>query len=844
MTKRREAASLFESTPAGAPRRRPLDPSTLGAHPRAAHPQAAHPDAAPPPPPAGAETYARVAVERSIDSRGPDTDDGLTYSGRGLARGDHVEVPLGRGDTAARGVVLQTGGPELLGGLDPRRVKAISRRTGARLPEPLLALAEWMAGYYICPLGMVFAAMLPAAVKHATGAARRTLLARAPEAPPTPAAPRLKPAAQRAWAALLALPDDAFPADPRALARLAGTTNAGPINQLLAAGLLAEVESETVRPRGEDALAAYAAGHPAAEQSPPRMTAEQQAAVDAVTADITPDPATSPPRFGVHLLFGVTGSGKTEVYLHAAHHAVATGRTALVLVPEIALTPQTAARFLARFGPGTVALLHSGMSASQRHAAWREAAEGRARVVVGARSAVFAPLENLGLIVVDEEHDGSYKQDQLPRYHARDVAIKRAQLERCPVLLGSATPSLETWAKAQPDARPEGASTRPAAGAPRLARLTARVAGGTMPTVRIVDIARERAADAERGLRGERALGPTLRDALTATLRDGGQAILLHNRRGYAAHVACASPACAWKFQCDRCSAAMVLHRGSAADRKRAPGGILRCHHCLAETLCPARCPRCDRPVRPQGEGTQRVEDQLAADFALTPGVDFQRVDSDTMTRAADLARTLGRFASGSLKLLLGTQMIAKGLDVANVRLVGVVNADTALTLPDFRAAERTFQLVNQVAGRAGRGAHPGLVIVQTLSPNDRAVRLAAAHDYETFAAESLTERTDLRLPPARRMARIVCRDADATKADHRAQTLAQTLREIADPDCEVLGPAPCVLARINERWRVAVDLLAPTAGVVRTMLNTLRRRGLLKADAATEVDVDPIDLL
>lgn len=765
------------------------------------------------------EHYARVAVERSIDLA-----DGLTYATpESLRPGDAVEVPLGRGNTTARGIVVAAGGQELLAGFDPARVKSIGARLPVSLTPELLNLAEWLARYYACPVGMVLAGMLPSAVKKGVGRRTEVRLALPPEAPTDPELSNLTPSARKAWAQLQAAPPE-LPATRPALVAALGLSNAAPLNRLVDAGLLAEVRVESVR-SSDDLWDADPADRP----PPPELTDAQRAAVTGISETLG--------RFAVHLLRGVTGSGKTEVYLRLIERVLAEDRSALVLVPEIALTPQTARRFLERFGAARVAVMHSGLSASTRHRAWKRVRDGEARVVIGPRSAVFAPLQRPGLVVVDEEHDTSFKQDRLPRYHGRDVAIKLAQLAGCPAVLGSATPSVESWANAK-----RGNST--------LWELPARATASRMPEVRIVDLSRERRARAKNSSLRQpfESIGPTLADALERELTTGGQAILLLNRRGFASYVACPDANCGWSLECDACDASMVTHRAS-----RTRPGYVRCHHCLAERLIPKTCPVCEKRVIELGAGTQRVEQEIESRFGTTLGLiegdTFARVDADTMHNARDYAHTLDRFGSGELRLLLGTQMIAKGLDFPGVGLVGVLNADTAASLPDFRASERTYQLVSQVAGRAGRGERPGVVIVQTMNPRDPALLDASRHDHEAFAAREWSTRRSAGLPPARRMARIVTRDASSDRARAHAADLAGALRTLGRPDrgpesLEIIGPAACVIARVAERYRFAVDLLAPSARTIQHAMATLREQGLLKADTTTAIDVDPVALL
>ena len=779
--------------------------------------------------------YAVVAVERGIDhgfakanakasgKANANVSEGLTYAvpdEMTLERGDRVEVPLGRGDTRVGGYIVELGGPELIaGGLDPSRIKPVAARTGRALSPGVVDLCRWIARYYAAPLGLTLAAAMPAAVRKAVGRKTQRALEPTDQATETPAdstesaGQKLTPSVRRALEGIGQLPDSAWPLDARTLAARVGAPNAAPINRLTEAGYLREVEVETVRTR--DTLDELIAAAPAEQSQAPELTEAQRAIVDGVRTD---------DGFSTHLLLGVTGSGKTEVYLRLIERVLDSGGSALVLVPEIALTPQTSARFLSRFGDRGVAVLHSGLSAGRRHREWSRAASGEARVVVGARSALFAPVRDLGLIVVDEEHDPSYKQDQSPRYHGRDAAIRRAQIEVCPILLGSATPSLESYANAR-----TGRST--------LWRLADRVAGGRLPRVEIVDMTRHRP---EAGAPETESLSPALAGALRETLDAGAQAILLLNRRGFASCVACPSPACGWMLECDDCAARMVLHRAGLRPGQHAPRGFVRCHHCLAEKTIPEHCPVCARRTILLGTGTQKVEAQLSSSLGIGPG-DLARVDSDTMRSARDYFDVLGRFAAGSPRVLLGTQMLAKGLDFPGVRLVGVISADTALHLPDFRAAERTFQLVAQVAGRAGRADELGRVVVQTLDPGEAGIVRAAAHDYEGFALPELRQRRASGLPPFARMARVICRHEDPGRAEASARTIAAALRT---DGVRVEGPMPCVLSRLSGKFRFEVRLTAAGPGPIQAALTRARADGTLTPGDLTAVDVDPVQFM
>ncbi len=756
--------------------------------------------------PAPEGPFVRVAVERGIDklASGADT---LTYRdpGLGLHPGDLVEVPLGK-SAKVGGVVTEAGGPELLGDLSPAKVRGVLRKTGGRIPGTLLQLAAWLARYYASPLGMALAAVTPAAVKKQTGKRTRKAL----EPTGAEAVERLPPKTREVWERICGLDRGMFPVEHRVLAEAVGSKSVGPLNRLVRLGLLREVTVERVSSR------VRAPAVDVGVDVKPELTAAQREVVEGICESLG--------GFCVHLLRGVTGSGKTEVYLRVIERALEGGEGAIVLVPEIALTPQTSGRFARRFASHGVAVLHSGLSAAERHRQWARIASGEARVVVGARSAVFAPVADLGVIVVDEEHDGSYKQDQAPRYNGRDVAIKRAQLEGASVVLGSATPSLESWANAHGQT-----------GFWRLWALPERVGGGVLPPVKIVDIKEEHRLAAADGRKDRGAIGPTLAAALVRTLKEGGQAILLMNRRGHSTYIGCASAACGWVLACDDCDASMVLHK----DGRIRGGESLRCHHCQSEKLMPRACPVCSRGLIRLGFGIQRVEEELRGLVDLAAD-EVERVDSDTMRTAGHYFRVLDRFAKGEVRLLLGTQMIAKGLDFPNVRLVGVVNADTALSLPDFRASERTFQLITQVAGRAGRAEHAGEVIVQTASPDSAPIRSAAAHDFLGFARKEMTVRSGCGLPPATRMARIVVRDQRQEKAEGEAAALAELLRSLGGVRVE--GPMPCTIARIADRFRYEVLLFAPRAGEIQRVLGGAR--GALVSDVRTAVDVDPVALM
>ena len=753
--------------------------------------------------------YARVAVERGID-RYPE---GLTYavpdSMSDLRPGTRVDVPLGRGDRTASGYVVEIATAV---DLDPSRIKPIaSRDETSMLPESLVALARWMSGYYIAPIGMTLMSMLPAAVKKDIGRVARSVV---DLGAPVPEDVKLPKGQRAALEALRAATDR--PVEMRDLASRAELKTTGPIKRLAEHGYItlsarSQVEASWIAQSTETFI-------------PDALTPAQAAVVDAIGRTLDDG-------FSTHLLRGVTGSGKTEVYIRLIERVVRAGRVALMLVPEIALTPQTGGRLIGRFPNDRVAVLHSGLTAAQRHQQWAMVADGTARIVLGARSAVFAPCADtdLGLIIVDEEHDGSYKQDQVPRYHGRDVAVRRGQLAACPVVLGSATPSLETW---------YNATER---GTYRLHELTERVPGMQLPSVHVVDFAAERRA---RNSRRQHLIGPTLEAALGRALDAGDQALLFLNRRGYANYISCPDQMCGWVMTCDDCDVTMVYHK----DRQIPAGGYVQCHHCQSAQRLPKLCPECDKRVTTFGLGTQRVEEELAGLFPdLIPGETMLRVDSDTMHGSRDFHAALNRFGRGEVRLMVGTQMIAKGLDFPRVRVVGVINADTSINLPDFRAAERTFQLVSQVTGRCGRAAGSGglgTAIVQSFNPGAAAIQRAAAHDYVGFAQQELADRVACGLPPVRRMARLIVRHESFERCVELARELATAMSARADGDIVVRGPAPCPISRIAGRHRQQVELLAPDVRRLQALLTGARNDRVIEPGAILAVDVDPIALL
>jgi len=526
------------------------------------------------------------------------------------------------------------------------------------------------------------------------------------------------------------------------------------------------------------------------------------------------------PPASVFLLYGVTGSGKTEVYLQAIAHALEQGKGAIVLVPEISLTPQTVERFKARFTSGLsrtlVAVLHSHLSAGERHDEWHKIRQGRARIVIGARSAIFAPVEPLGLIVVDEEHEQSYKQEEAPRYHARDVAIVRARMEGATVVLGSATPSLESYHNCRK-------------GKYRLLELPERADDKKMPLVRVVDM-----RQAMRQGKGVPIFSPQLKEAIAGRLERKEQAILFLNRRGYSTSLLC--PLCGFVAQCADCSVSLTYHR----DEQK-----LRCHICGREEAAPAVCPnpKCANPaIRYAGLGTQKVEETLAR---LFPHARIKRMDSDALKRKEDYRRILGDFRTGKIDVLVGTQMIAKGLHFPNVTLVGIIQADLALHQPDFRAGERTFQLLTQVAGRAGRGDIEGEVFVQTFTPFHPAIQFARRHDFPGFYEQELEFREQLKYPPVSRIALLTIKGRNEEKVQFAAAHLRRELETTlgADKDLIMAGPAPAPLARAETFYRYQIMLRDRRMSILSRGLAAVTQQIALPEDVSLSVDIDPVNL-
>jgi primosomal protein N' (replication factor Y) len=717
----------------------------------------------------------------------------------GLVPGRRVQVPFGPRSMAGW-FVGWADPPEPGEDGRPIEAKPIQRLLddGPLLPPELVGLGRWIADRYACAWGEALSACVPSGVRKETAEATvaTVRLAVPRDEAQVLAARYAEKHAKRAriLRILLEHPDGIASRD---LVRSAQCTES-PLRTLEKAGQVC-IEKAAL---DLDPFQGSEAERPAAVEPTP----EQASALARIGA------ALDARRSAAFLLHGVTGSGKTEVYLRSIRRAVEAGRQAIVLVPEIALTPQTVARFRGWFE--RVAVLHSALTDAERRRQWKEIRAGRADVVIGPRSAVFAPVPRLGLVVVDEEHEPSFKQQSTPRYHARDVALERAARCGAVVVLGSATPSLESWHAAR-------------TGAAELLTLPTRAGGGAMPKVEIVDMVDE-AAQLKRVTLLSRRLAVLLKEAFARRR----QAILFLNRRGFASALFCGR--CGATLRCRRCSLSMTLHRAH---------GTVLCHHCGDEMPVPGSCPDCSAPgLARLGTGTERLEDAVRAVF---PGVRMARMDSDSMHDRRSYETVLRAFGRGELDLLLGTQMIAKGLHFPGIVVVGVVSADQGLAVPDFRSAERTFQLVAQVAGRAGRAEDAGRVVVQTLQPRHTALVRAAEHDYEGFAAGELEERRRFGWPPFTHLVRalVTCRAEEGARA--RAAEIADEVRAILPPGGgDVLGPSPCPIQRIRDRFRWHAVVRASDPAVQHAAVLRLARFAPRAGGTELTIDVDPAELV
>lgn len=649
----------------------------------------------------------------------------------------------------------------------------------------LIKLAEWISTYYCCELGKVFKTMLPARVRQITPKKDELKYVKV-IGPKIDISPLEKRAPKQAQIMRI-LNQQSTAIKLMDLARMADTTP-GIINALHKKGLI-EIFSSRID-RDPYRLETFQTTFPH------ELNEEQLYALNMIKAT----------QKGVILLQGVTGSGKTEIYLRAISHILSQGKGAIVIVPEISLTPQTVERFKSRFASEDVAILHSKLSLGERYDQWQKIYEGKARIVIGARSAIFAPVRNLGLIVVDEEHERTYKQEEEPRYHARDVAVKRGEIEGVLVILGSATPSLESHYLTQK-------------GVYKLAKLTKRIDNRPMANVKVINL-KEEIKKYQRFL----TFSPALLTRIKDRLQKKQQIILFLNRRGFSPFIICRH--CGFVMRCQHCITALTYHQ---------LGDRLICHTCGYTEVPPKICPECKDPhIRFSGIGTQRVESQIAKFF---PTARIRRMDTDVTTLKGIHKKIFDEFKRGDIDILVGTQMIAKGLDFPNVTLVGVISADVALHLPDFRCGEHTFQILTQVAGRAGRGVIPGEVIIQTLTPEHPAIKTASTQDYDTFAENEMAIRKDLDYPPYEHFVNITFRSRNPQKAE----LVARHYQELLKTDkVKVFGPIPAPISLLRGYYRWQVLLRAPTAEEMLPLLKKFDRH----EGVVITIDVDPISML
>ena len=752
-----------------------------------------------------------------------------------VAVGKRVEAPFGKGGRLTSGFCVRVTDQPPAAGFEVKPVVRVLDDE-ALVDDHLMKLTRWIADYYLCSWGHVLFAVVPAGAREKAGTRVASFVeVLPPEQLPNPL-PTVTPQQKNA---LEALRGEGRPLEMIELARLAKVTTAI-VAALVKKGLVRKfteridntAEPGASAPGGAD----DAVTPPGADTPSPELTLnpDQERVWEQVRAAVVGEKSDHKP----FLLHGVTGSGKTEIYLRAIEEVVKRGKEAIVLVPEISLTPQTIARFEGRCG--NVAVLHSHLTDAERGSYWRRVAAGQVQVVVGARSAVFAPTRKLGLIVIDEEHENTFKQESTPRYHARDVAVMRARLEGIPIIMGSATPSLESWANA-------------ARGNYTLLSLPSRVEDRPLPQVKIIDLRHEPKGSGKIG-----AIGPTLEAAMRRTLKEKGQIILLLNRRGFSTHVHC--QACGHVAQCANCDLALTFHRAKSA---------LMCHFCGFETAPFQKCPVCSQlAMRYQGLGTEKLHAEIEEKF---PGYVCQRMDSDSMSKPGSHRRVLDAFREGNIQILVGTQMIAKGLDFPNVTLVGVVNADVGLHLPDFRSAERTFQLLAQVAGRTGRGDKGGHVMIQTYTPDHPCIALAAAHDYVTFAGQELAHRKEHQYPPYQRLARLIVRSEKEDAASEFAETLAGAFQLAikrtttsgpgytpaadepavnpwmtakAPAPVRLLGPAECPVFRLSGNYRFHFQIQSADSAVLHDVLRNVLASVRPPGNVEFQVDVDPFNML
>jgi len=737
--------------------------------------------------------YVRVVIDRAI-RRELDYSVPETLADR-IGVGSRVRVPFRDGSALA--TVLAT-----LEKSDAKGIRPIEALVGETpvISERLLELAKWMSAYYCCPLETVMRSLLPQVIRRAEISWKKQLVVH-PSTIDIGEIDKLRRRAPRQAELLDAIAKIEKPIPAAKLLR--NTSLDSQALRALAKRGLIDLREEAIErdPHADEQFVASANLD---------LNVEQTAALKKISEALAAPDSAKPV-----LLHGVTGSGKTEIYLQAIHAALDRGRNAIVLVPEISLTPQTVERFKSRFAEihEAVAVLHSHLSQGERHDEWHKIHSGRARIVIGARSAVFAPLKHLGLIIVDEEHETTYKQEEAPRYHARDVAVMRAKIEKCAIVLGSATPSLESYHNATN-------------GKYDLVTLTQRIDARQMPLIRIVDLRRERRKGKIVPILSEK-----LSQAIADRLGKREQTILFLNRRGFSTSLLCSN--CGKARNCPNCSVALTFHRHMAR---------LSCHLCGHTAAVPKKCPECGQDALIYaGFGTEKVESIVSQFF---PKAQVRRMDADSMTRKEAYREALRNFRSGKIDILVGTQMIAKGLHFPNVTLVGIINADLALHLPDFRAGERTFQLLTQVAGRAGRGETPGEVFVQTYTPFSPSIQFARHHDFNGYFQQELEFRERCDFPPFKHAVLITVRSEHEGRAKLSAETLVRRLKESLPSEFILSDAAPAPLEKLQGQFRFHILLRGEAIMRLSRLIRETLEKLPLPEDVIATIDVDPYQLL
>ncbi|MDP4624041.1 MAG: primosomal protein N' [Akkermansiaceae bacterium] len=718
-----------------------------------------------------------------------------------VVEGCRVRVPIRQKSTS--GTVLSVNPPPEQSEFAMREIQSLID------PEPLitpvlLKVARWISNYYGSSIESVIRSILPEAVRTEDNSAKTRRIATANENIPAEDLEKLEKRAPKQHIILTLL----LAAENRTLPTTELGDGSAPSLKSLESKGLVKISTEEVRrdPEAADEII---------PSQPLTLNDQQQEAFEAIKGALPlgGESQEDPPLNGSapFLLLGVTGSGKTEVYLQSAQAALDLGKTVLVLVPEIALTPQTVRRFKARFSQlnDQVAVLHSNLSQGERFDEWHRIRTGKARIVIGARSAVFAPLPDLGLIIIDEEHESTYKQENVPRYQARDVAVLRAAFEPCTIVLGSATPSLESWQNTQN-------------GKYQLLRLDKRADAHSMPLVRVIDMRLEKQKQ-----KGQTPiLSDRLRTALEQRLEKGEQSILFLNRRGFARSLQCHG--CGHTCECPHCAVALTYHR---TDER------LVCHVCGHQSIVPRKCPECKNAgIALQGYGTQKVEEVLQK---VLPEARFARIDADAMRRKNTLKDILRKFKSQKIDILIGTQMIAKGLHFPNVTLVGILNADLGLHVPDFRAGERTFQLITQVAGRAGRGELEGEVIVQTFTPHSPSIQFARKHDFDGYAEQEMEMRHQFRFPPFAHCGVLTARSTHERRAEFTLQTLHLRLKENLPQGITLGEVLPSPLIRSHDQFRFQITLRSNKARPLTNHIQAILQKTTLPEDVTVVFDMD-----